>query len=148
MAERLPSFGQPLPQAHPGRTGARWAIVSVIGFIELIREGQLITKATFQPMVVYLVVAALYVILCWPLPVVEEKHQAPGRKIHALTDRTEQDCSLLFHFLRSMNHDPLRPCRNAAPTLRCRVVGWREPEPEAPSAAPRQDAPSRPAPAP
>ncbi|MGH7106064.1 MAG: amino acid ABC transporter permease [Acetobacteraceae bacterium] len=43
------------------------AIASIIGFIELMREGQIITNVTFQPMVVYPVVAALYFVLCWPL---------------------------------------------------------------------------------
>src|SRR5215831_17349017 len=43
------------------------SIASIIGFIELTRAGQLIVNVTFQPMVVYPVVAALYFALCWPL---------------------------------------------------------------------------------
>jgi polar amino acid transport system permease protein len=49
------------------------AIASIIGFIELMREGQLITNVTFQPMVVYPVVAALYFILCWPLSILSRR---------------------------------------------------------------------------
>lgn len=58
------------------------AIASIIGFIELMREGQLITNVTFQPMVVYPVVAALYFVLCWPLSILSrhlEKRIDAGR---------------------------------------------------------------------
>jgi polar amino acid transport system permease protein len=43
------------------------SIAAIIGFVELTRAGQLMTDATFQPMVVYPTVAALYFLLCWPL---------------------------------------------------------------------------------
>jgi polar amino acid transport system permease protein len=43
------------------------SIAAIIGFVELTRAGQLMTDATFQPMIVYPVVAALYFLLCWPL---------------------------------------------------------------------------------
>ena len=40
---------------------------AVIGFVELTREGQLTTAATFQPFSVYLLVAMMYFCLCFPL---------------------------------------------------------------------------------
>ncbi len=43
------------------------SLAAVIGFVELTREGQLTTAATFQPFAVYLIVAALYFCLCYPL---------------------------------------------------------------------------------
>jgi polar amino acid transport system permease protein len=43
------------------------AVASIIGFVELTRAGQLMTNATFQPMLVYPIVAGLYFALCWPL---------------------------------------------------------------------------------
>jgi len=43
------------------------SIASIIGFIELTRAGQLIVNVTFQPMIVYPVVAVLYFILCYPI---------------------------------------------------------------------------------
>ena len=43
------------------------SIAAIIGFVELTRAGQLMVNVTFQPMVVYPVVAALYFALCWPL---------------------------------------------------------------------------------
>src|SRR3954465_11703872 len=43
------------------------SVASIIGFVELTRAGQLIVNVTFQPMVVYPVVAALYFVLCWPI---------------------------------------------------------------------------------
>lgn len=43
------------------------SLAAVIGFVELTREGQLTTAATFRPFAVYLTVAALYFCLCFPL---------------------------------------------------------------------------------
>jgi polar amino acid transport system permease protein len=43
------------------------SLASTIGFVELTREGQSTTAATFQPFAVYLTVAALYFVLCFPL---------------------------------------------------------------------------------
>jgi polar amino acid transport system permease protein len=43
------------------------SLASTIGFVELTREGQTTTAATFQPFTVYLTVAALYFVLCFPL---------------------------------------------------------------------------------
>jgi polar amino acid transport system permease protein len=43
------------------------SIAAIIGFVELTRAGQLMTDATFEPMIVYPIVAALYFLICWPL---------------------------------------------------------------------------------
>jgi polar amino acid transport system permease protein len=43
------------------------SLAAIIGFVELTRAGQLVTNATFRPMLVYLIVAAIYFALCWPL---------------------------------------------------------------------------------
>lgn len=43
------------------------SLASIIGFVELTRAGQIINNATFAPLTVFSVVAALYFILCWPL---------------------------------------------------------------------------------
>jgi polar amino acid transport system permease protein len=40
---------------------------AVIGFVELTREGQLVNAATYRPLTVYLVVAAIYFAMCFPL---------------------------------------------------------------------------------
>lgn len=45
------------------------SVASIIGFVEITRAGQLMTNVTFQPMVIYPVVAAMYFTLCWPLSV-------------------------------------------------------------------------------
>ncbi len=45
------------------------SVASIIGFVELARAGQLIVNVTFQPMIVYPVVALLYFCVCWPLSV-------------------------------------------------------------------------------
>jgi len=43
------------------------SVAAMIGFIELTRAGQLMVNVTFQPMIIYPVVAALYFAVCWPL---------------------------------------------------------------------------------
>jgi polar amino acid transport system permease protein len=43
------------------------SLAAIIGFTELTRAGQIINNATFQPMVVFSVVALIYFLLCWPL---------------------------------------------------------------------------------
>lgn len=43
------------------------AIAALIGFVELTRAGQLMTSVTFEPLVIYPLVAALYFLICWPL---------------------------------------------------------------------------------
>ncbi|WCJ63631.1 amino acid ABC transporter permease [Agrobacterium tumefaciens] len=43
------------------------SIVSVVGFVELSRAGQLVNNATFRPFQVFFVVALLYFAICFPL---------------------------------------------------------------------------------
>jgi polar amino acid transport system permease protein len=43
------------------------SVAAIIGFVEITRAGQLMVNVTFQPMVIYPVVAALYFAVCWPL---------------------------------------------------------------------------------
>jgi polar amino acid transport system permease protein len=49
------------------------SIAAIIGFVELTRAGQLMVNVTFQPMVVYPVVAVLYFVLCWPLSLLSRR---------------------------------------------------------------------------
>jgi len=43
------------------------SIAAIIGVVELTRAGQLMVNVTFEPMVIYPLVAALYFVICWPL---------------------------------------------------------------------------------
>jgi len=43
------------------------SLAAIIGFTEITRAGQIINNATFQPLIVFSVVAAIYFLLCWPL---------------------------------------------------------------------------------
>ena len=43
------------------------SLAAIIGFAEVTRAGQIINNATFQPLIVFSVVAAIYFVLCWPL---------------------------------------------------------------------------------
>jgi len=43
------------------------SLTAIIGFQELTRVGQIINNATFEPMLVFPLVALLYFCMCWPL---------------------------------------------------------------------------------
>ncbi|WP_312307249.1 amino acid ABC transporter permease [Pulveribacter sp.] len=43
------------------------SLAAIIGFTEITRAGQIINNATFQPLLVFGAVGALYFVLCWPL---------------------------------------------------------------------------------
>jgi len=43
------------------------SLAAIVGFIELARAGQIVSNQTFQPLLVFGVVGAMYFILCWPL---------------------------------------------------------------------------------
>jgi len=59
------------------------SVAAMIGFIELTRAGQLMVNVTFQPMIIYPVVAALYFAVCWPLSLLAlqlERRMDAGRR--------------------------------------------------------------------
>lgn len=43
------------------------SLAAIVGFIELSRAGQIVSNQTFQPILVFGVVGAIYFALCWPL---------------------------------------------------------------------------------
>ncbi len=43
------------------------SLAAIIGFTELTRAGQIVNNATFRPFLVFVIVAGIYFILCWPL---------------------------------------------------------------------------------
>jgi polar amino acid transport system permease protein len=45
------------------------SLASAIGFAEMVRAGQMINNATFRPFIVFVLIAALYFALCYPLSV-------------------------------------------------------------------------------
>ncbi len=45
------------------------SLASIVGFVELVRAGQLINNSIFQPFSVYLLIAVMYFAICFPLSV-------------------------------------------------------------------------------
>lgn len=43
------------------------SLASIVGFVELVRAGQLINNSIFQPFLIYMLIAALYFAMCYPL---------------------------------------------------------------------------------
>jgi len=57
------------------------SLVAIVGFTELTRAGQIISNNTFQPLIVFGLVGAMYFALCWPLSVLSghlEKRMSTG----------------------------------------------------------------------
>lgn len=52
------------------------SLVAIIGFTELTRAGQIISNNTFQPLIVFGIVAAIYFAICWPLSYLSERLEA------------------------------------------------------------------------
>jgi polar amino acid transport system permease protein len=48
------------------------SLASVIGFTELTRAAQMVNNVTFQPLIVFGLVALLYFALCWPLSLLSQ----------------------------------------------------------------------------
>jgi polar amino acid transport system permease protein len=49
------------------------SLAAIIGFTELARSGQITVNTTFQPLVVYGLVAIIYFIMCWPLSALSDR---------------------------------------------------------------------------
>jgi polar amino acid transport system permease protein len=56
------------------------SLAAIIGFTEITRAGQIINNATFQPLIVFSAVAAIYFVLCWPLSLVAAAIERRHRK--------------------------------------------------------------------
>lgn len=70
---RLVVLPQALRIATPPTVGFMVQIVkntslaSVVGFVELARAGQVVNNSIFEPLIVYMLTAGLYFLLCFPL---------------------------------------------------------------------------------
>jgi len=64
------------------------SVAAIIGFVELTRAGQLMVNVTFQPMLIYPVVAVLYFAVCWPLSLLSR----------SLERRIDADLGVKRHF--------------------------------------------------
>lgn len=60
------------------------SVMALIGFVELTRAGQLLNNMTFQPFQVFLTVAAMYFIICFPLSFYSE-HIQRGHRVRSST---------------------------------------------------------------
>lgn len=59
------------------------SLASVLGFVELARAGQVVNNATFRPLPIFLLIAAVYFALCYPLSTASrylERRQGHGRR--------------------------------------------------------------------
>ncbi len=59
------------------------SLASIIGFIEITRAGQVVNNMTFQPMIVFSIVGAMYFALCWPLSLLAKRLEKQFSKASA-----------------------------------------------------------------
>lgn len=60
------------------------SLASIVGFIELVRAGQIINNTIFQPFFIYLLIAALYFAMCYPLSILSRRlEMKAGEKSYA-----------------------------------------------------------------
>lgn len=60
------------------------SLTSIIGFVELTRQAQIINSVTFRPFLVFSIVAAIYFVLCWPMSLAARQME---RKLARATER-------------------------------------------------------------
>jgi polar amino acid transport system permease protein len=61
------------------------SLASVVGFVELARAGQIVNNSTFEPFIIFCIVAAIYFAMCYPLSVASrflERRANAGRVSH------------------------------------------------------------------
>jgi polar amino acid transport system permease protein len=71
------------------------SLASVVGFVELARSGQIINNSVFEPFLVYVIIAALYFAMCFPLSRWSQRLEQRGaRQREAATRSLQPDASL------------------------------------------------------
>jgi polar amino acid transport system permease protein len=61
------------------------SLASVVGFVELARAGQIVNNSTFEPFIIFCIVAAIYFAMCYPLSLASrslERSANAGRAGH------------------------------------------------------------------
>ena len=61
------------------------SLASVVGFVELARAGQIVNNSTFEPFIIFCIVAAIYFAMCYPLSLASrflERRANAGRANH------------------------------------------------------------------
>jgi len=61
------------------------SLASVVGFVELARAGQIVKNSTFEPFIIFCIVAAIYFAMCYPLSLASrflERRANAGRASH------------------------------------------------------------------
>lgn len=60
------------------------SLASIVGFVELVRAGQIVNNTIFQPFIIYLLIAALYFSMCYPLSILSRRLETrAGDKAYA-----------------------------------------------------------------
>jgi polar amino acid transport system permease protein len=58
------------------------SLAAIVGFIELTRAGQIVANQTFQPLLIFGLVGAIYFALCWPLSLLGSRMEMRMARAH------------------------------------------------------------------
>jgi polar amino acid transport system permease protein len=57
------------------------SLASIVGFIELVRAGQIVNNTIFQPFFIYVLIACLYFAMCYPISIVSRRLEVRAGEI-------------------------------------------------------------------
>jgi polar amino acid transport system permease protein len=49
------------------------SLTSIIGYVELTRQGQILNNVTFRPFIIFTMIGAIYMVICYPLSVYSKR---------------------------------------------------------------------------
>lgn len=52
------------------------SLTSIIGYVELTRQGQILNNVTFRPFIIFTMVGVIYLVICYPLSVYSKRLEA------------------------------------------------------------------------
>ncbi|MDB5857225.1 MAG: Amino acid transporter permease [Ramlibacter sp.] len=70
------------------------SLASVVGFVELARSGQILNNSVFEPFLVYVIIAAIYFCLCFPLSRWSQRLERRGAPAERAATAALQQASL------------------------------------------------------
>lgn len=52
------------------------SLTSIIGYVELTRQGQILNNVTFRPFIIFTMIGAIYMVICYPLSIYSKRLEA------------------------------------------------------------------------
>ena len=76
------------------------SLAAIIGFTELTRSGQILINSTYQPFLIFSIIAVIYFCLCWPLSIISTRLENAVERENKNISHTKQEVIRLSTELR------------------------------------------------